>query len=121
MVPRAQASEPGSDVTLWDELELPELPVGAAPRVPAFAFQDEENVSQGWVAHDATQPGEIRVPTETEAAARVLDLLGPTPQAIDDLVRAASLPARLVQMILLDLELSGQVERHQGGGVSRVS
>jgi DNA processing protein len=127
MVPRAQASEPGSDITLWDELELPELPVGAPPRIPAFAFQDDEGGASGWDAasdHAARRVVLDRAagePCEAEAAARILDLLGPSPQAIDDLVRAASLPARSVHMILLDLELAGQVERHQGGGVSRIA
>lgn len=119
MVPRAQASEPGSDITLWDELELPELRVDAPPRVPAFAFQDED--AANGLAGGLPEHGSEAADSGADAADRILDLLGPAPQAIDDLVRAANLPARLVQTALLDLELAGRVERHQGGSVSRIA
>ena len=36
---------------------------------------------------------------------RVLELLGPTPVAVDDLVREARAPAGAVQIVLLELEL----------------
>ncbi|HEY7459586.1 MAG TPA: DNA-processing protein DprA [Xanthobacteraceae bacterium] len=50
--------------------------------------------------------------------ARIADLLSPTPVAIDDLVRAAHAPAGAVQIVLLELELAGRIERHGGSMVS---
>ena len=46
-------------------------------------------------------------------------LLGPTPVAVDELVRQSGVTPSSVQMLLLDLELSGRLERHAGGKVSR--
>lgn len=49
----------------------------------------------------------------------VAGLLGPTPVAIDELVRQSGRPAAAVQLVLLELELAGRIERHAGGRVSR--
>lgn len=49
---------------------------------------------------------------------RVTDLLGPVPVLIDELVRQAGLAPAVVQMVLLELELGGRLERHAGGRVS---
>jgi DNA processing protein len=52
------------------------------------------------------------------ARARVTELLGPTPVAVDEVVRQAVMPSAVVQTILLELELAGRLERHAGGRVS---
>jgi DNA processing protein len=52
------------------------------------------------------------------SADRLLDLLGPSPIAVDDLVRQSGLSIRTVQMTLLELEIAGQLERHGGNAVS---
>jgi DNA processing protein len=49
---------------------------------------------------------------------RVEGLLGPVPVAVDELIRQAELPAAMVQLVLLELELGGRLERHAGGRVS---
>jgi DNA processing protein len=48
----------------------------------------------------------------------VAGLLGPVPVAVDELIRQSGLPAPVVQMVLLELELAGRLERHAGGRVS---
>ncbi len=48
----------------------------------------------------------------------VLDLLSPTPVAVDEIVRQSGLPPALVQTVLLELELAGRLERHAGGKAS---
>jgi DNA processing protein len=53
--------------------------------------------------------------------ARVLDLLGPTPTSLDDLVRLSGLTAGQVRAVLTDLELGGEVERRDDGSVFRSS
>lgn len=51
---------------------------------------------------------------------RVAELLGPTPVAIDELVRQSGCDAATVQLVLLELELAGRVERHAGARISRL-
>jgi len=53
---------------------------------------------------------------DTIDAARpiVLELLGPTPVAIDELIRRSALPAAAVMSILLELELAGRLHRSAG-------
>jgi DNA processing protein len=49
---------------------------------------------------------------------RVTDLLGHAPVAVDELIRQANLPTAIIQIVLLELELGGRLERHAGGRVS---
>jgi DNA processing protein len=60
------------------------------------------------------------VPAETDAEARrsVEDLLGPSPVPVDELVRLSGLPSGSVQLVLLELDLAGRLDRHAGGKVS---
>lgn len=51
---------------------------------------------------------------------RVVGLLGPAPVGVDEVVRQAQLSPAIVQTILLELELAGQLERHAGGRVSAI-
>ena len=64
-------------------------------------------------------PASVAVP-EAGADDRqaVAALLGPTPVAVDELVRQSGRPAAAVQMVLLELELGGRLERHAGARVS---
>lgn len=48
----------------------------------------------------------------------VTNLLGSTPVGIDELVRQSGRPAAAVQLILLELELAGRLERHAGARIS---
>jgi DNA processing protein len=50
----------------------------------------------------------------------IASLLGPSPVAVDEIVRQAGCPAGEAAMVLLELELAGRLERHAGGRVSRV-
>jgi DNA processing protein len=52
---------------------------------------------------------------------RIVDLLGPTPVAVDDLVRLSQTSAAIVRTVLLELELAGRLDRHGGGLVSLAS
>jgi DNA processing protein len=40
---------------------------------------------------------------------------------VDEIVRQSGLAPAAVQMVLLELELGGQLERHAGGKVSRTA
>ena len=50
--------------------------------------------------------------------ALILERLGPTPVAVDELIRQCQMSAAAVATLLLELELSGRVERHPGNLVS---
>lgn len=52
--------------------------------------------------------------------ARIVSLLGPTPTALDDLVRLSGASPAIVRTVLLELEIAGRLERHGGGLVSLV-
>jgi DNA processing protein len=60
-------------------------------------------------------------PADDGLRARVLELLGPSPAGVDDIVRLSGAPARTVQLVLLELEMAGRLERHLGGRISLVS
>jgi DNA processing protein len=75
------------------------------------------------------RPIELREPDhdalpdfEPEASdrARIVDLLGPTPLLLDDLIRMAGTSPAIVRTVLLELELAGRLERHGGGLVSLI-
>jgi DNA processing protein len=57
---------------------------------------------------------------EDSERARIVNLLGPTPVSIDDLIRLADTSAAVVRTVLLELELAGRLERHGGGLVSLI-
>jgi DNA processing protein len=78
--------------------------------------------SRGDLREPARDPGEDQMAGEPDAGgrARIMELLGPTPVGIDDLVRLAQSSPAVVRTILLELELAGRIERHRGGLVSLV-
>ena len=66
-------------------------------------------------------PAESVIPSDSEltrARERLVELLSPTPVAVDELIRQCQLSAALVVTILLELELAGRLERHPGNQVS---
>lgn len=53
-----------------------------------------------------------------DLASRVEQALGPTPLAVDELIRECDAAAPDVQAALLELELAGRIDRHPGNRVS---
>lgn len=51
---------------------------------------------------------------------RVMTALGPTPCEVDEIIRFTGVTAPVVQLVLLELDLDGRLERHPGGLVSKV-
>ena len=52
--------------------------------------------------------------------ARIVNLLGPSPVSLDDLIRMSGASPATVRTVLLELELAGRLERHGGGLVSLI-
>ncbi|KQP48850.1 DNA processing protein DprA [Methylobacterium sp. Leaf399] len=101
------AGEAGPDLgeapLFWDELDFGDGPGG----VPAG-----EARAADVYARDDGPPQDERT--------RLIAYLSPTPIGTDELARASGLGVRVVQTMLLELELDGRIERHGSGAVSLV-
>lgn len=67
---------------------------------------------------DTTTPNDPMV--DDDHRQTVMDLLGPDPVEVDVVVRESRLPSRLVQMVIMELDLTGRLERHTGQRVSLI-
>jgi DNA processing protein len=81
----------------------PPRPVRTAPRAATPNWQE---------------PGVMKLIGEAAEFELILERLGPTPVAVDELVRQCQMSAATIAMVLLELELAGRVERHPGNLVS---
>ncbi|GKX35848.1 MAG: DNA processing protein DprA [Rhizobiaceae bacterium MnEN-MB40S] len=93
------AAEPGHIVSAID-------PLVAVPE--EFDFQSDDQLGE---------PAAAPPPADADRE-RIAGLMGPTPIAIDDIIRHVDVAASQVQMVLLELDLAGRIERHAGGMVS---
>lgn len=66
------------------------------------------------------RPVSIAADVDDADRRRVVDALGPSPVAIDDVLRLTDLPAGQVMLVLIELELAGRIERHPGQRVSLI-
>ncbi|MBO9377719.1 DNA-protecting protein DprA [Sphingomonas histidinilytica] len=79
------------------------------------------------IAGVAARPSEafapVPPPAEADEPARAMlaGLLGPVPLPVDELIRQSGVPAAMVQMVLLEFELAGRLDRHAGGRVSLIA
>ncbi|AWN48040.1 DNA-protecting protein DprA [Methylobacterium terrae] len=86
----------------WDEIDFSAEAVTAMAAEPAQRPLDEAS------------PTSVR----QDDRAILLELLGLSPVPVDALARQAGLSARVVQGLLMELELDGKIWRHPGGAVS---
>jgi DNA processing protein len=101
---RRSRSDSGSPRSFGTKLSLPG--VTSAPLEPIrLPFDDHEGAD----------------PDAPVGEAALIDLLGPSPVSVDELVRQSGLTARLVHMQLLELEIAGRLERHGGNVVSLIA
>ncbi len=78
------------------------------------------------LGHDFREPGregpaaqgQISEAEADRIRAKVEEALGPAPVEVDELVRLCGVPAAVVLIILLELELAGRITRHPGNRVS---
>jgi DNA processing protein len=68
------------------------------------------------VRYVASEPATIGDDTDDERQA-VIDLMGMTYVSVDELVRQSGSSQANVQMVLLEMELAGKLERGAGGKV----
>jgi len=73
------------------------------------------------------EPRQCRVEPEETAAglgrarSQIVELLGPSPSSVDDLIRRCQFSAATVMVVLLELELAGRVETLPGNRVALLS
>jgi DNA processing protein len=94
------------------------LAEGAADVIAALAGMSADSQLPS-EPQNGLQFSEISQDSPDDATLRtVLELLGPDPVMVDELVRQCHLSAPAVRAVLLELELAGRLERHPGNRVS---
>ena len=88
----------------------------------AILVRDENDIlSVMGLPHSTRQVFEkTTIKSGTGNTATVLEALGSTPTAVDELVRRCQVSAAAVAEVLLALELEGRLERHRGNRVSLI-
>lgn len=71
-------------------------------------------------SHAPAAPSPAAEPDRADRA-RVEELLGPSAVPVDEIVRLSGLEPGAVQLVLLELDLAGRLDRHAGGKVSLAS
>ncbi|MCJ2133587.1 DNA-processing protein DprA [Methylobacterium sp. J-026] len=94
----------------WDEIDLDALNPGEL---------GARDISRPPVSDSFEEPDDPPEPVDDRA--RIVALLDPSPVGTDALARSANVGIRVVQTVLLELELDGRIERHGSGTVSLVS
>ncbi len=69
-------------------------------------------------AHALPPPGPIAADAVDRARPLVLELLSPTPVAVDEVIRRCQLSPAIVATVLLELELAGRLDRQPGNRVA---
>jgi len=95
---------------LWDESDLFDVGASAAPQT-----MPDHEMNEPRETFEHARPA---ISDADAALERISALLGPSPIGIDDLTRAAQLPAQMVHTALLELEMDGRLARHGGNRVS---
>ena len=97
---------------LWEELDI----FGEPAEIPSVEISTQEFQPMGADAPALDPHFHHRDDGEQKSRfmERVLDVLGASPAALDDIVRGCGLPASAVRATLLELELQGRVSRVGG-------
>ncbi|QIK77673.1 DNA-protecting protein DprA [Sphingomonas piscis] len=74
--------------------------------------------SAGARTRPADPPAPSVVREDPQAVSLVQELLGPSPVAVDEIVRQSGLSSGDVQLALLELDLAGRLDQHAGGRVA---
>ncbi len=74
------------------------------------------NVAEEREEYDFSELGDAQL--DAGDSERIIALLSTAPVAVDELARQSGASMALVQMALLELEITGDLERHSGGRVS---
>ena len=115
----ATDGDPDDRPGFWDELTGADHTVDASSEddrpfrdaADQLAPSDRTSWARGSDDRDVAPDGD---------ESRILQVLGPTPISADDLCRQTGTSIRIVQRVLMELELAGRIQRHGGNAVSIV-
>jgi DNA processing protein len=79
---------------------------------------DSQEVRQRHPSRGPVTNGDTTENDTDQERAKVLEALGPSPVAVDELVRQCQLSPAIVATVLLELELAGRLERQPGNRVT---
>ena len=99
-------------------------PMLSEPLLPDSMLSEPGLFEGAPVAFDAATPanlhsGDAQCETTPDARQRILGALNTTPVTIDELARDTGLPIANVRGAILELDLSGEIERHGLQAISR--
>jgi len=112
--PRAQ----GCNLLIREGATLVQSAADILEQIRPFDSRSVRSPVDAYTGQD-TGDGHLDDASEADRHA-VADLLGPVPVGVDELVRQSRRAPAIVQLILLELELAGRLERHAGGRVSLI-
>jgi DNA processing protein len=93
-----------------EDVEEAYAPIGGdQPQLPFDLAEDSDEIAD---------TGPLVTNADETVRQRIVSTLGPTPVEIDDIVRYSGASTGQVQLLLLELDLAGRLERHPGGRVS---
>ncbi len=117
----------GTNGLLREGATLTEAPGDVLQNLPPAIEGAMADKGQGDL-FDGLSPDRRRVPAamaetlpadvDPDLKRQVLDCLGPSPLAVDEIIRECQVSPGLVLTVLLELELAGRLERHPGQKVS---
>jgi DNA processing protein len=84
-------------------------PITERPAQSPYSLDEDRNASR-----------DMESPPDNNERVRLVDSLGHTPVHIDEILRHADMDPGKVQMVLLELDLAGKIERHAGNRISLV-
>lgn len=97
-------TEPGDIISDLEDSRSPDL----------FGFSGENEAAD--FEGDVAEPVERDTPEAVRKA--IIMALGPSPVEVDDIIRFTGASAPEVQLVLIELDLAGRLERHGGNRVS---
>lgn len=98
---------------LWEEIDL-FGPLQIPETLKGFEL-DEETCEERELSGFSTIS-----PPSSSVGVRLMELLGPSPLAVNDLVRLLEVPIAEINAVLFELELQGEIERADGSSVARL-
>ena len=103
-------------VTCVDDIREALAPMGGGePQLPFEVGENEAESLEGLVSE---RSGAVPANADDALRQRISQALGPSPVDIDDIIHFSGASAGQVQLVLLELDLAGRIERHAGNRVS---
>ena len=124
LITAQRAAEQGRDVFVMPGSPMDARHAGSNSLIKdgAILIRDENDIlSVMGLPHSTRQAiDKKRRNSDDTDTAKVLEALGSTPTAVDELVRRCQVSAATVAEVLLAIELEGRLERHRGNRVSLI-